>query len=110
MKKSTALAALTSALLVTGCATTEPVSSGLAGSTWAGPDHDGGTLHCEFFPNGQMSLSASPGTWHQEGSTVTLTANNGYAIYSGTISGNTMGGTAKNSAGKTWTWRVTRLE
>jgi len=65
-------------------------------------------MHCEFFTGGKMLLSAAEGSWQQHESTVTMAVNNGYATYSGTISGTTISGTANNQAGRTWGWRITK--
>jgi hypothetical protein len=108
MKHLTVFSALVFACVPCACTTPPAASAGLAGTVWTGPAADGGTMHCEFQSGGTMLLSQAPGTWQQTGSAVTMNVNNGYAIYTGEVSGSIMSGSARNAAGKSWTWSVTR--
>ena len=65
-------------------------------------------MNFDFHAGGVLKDGAISGTWQQEGDSVAMTLNNTYATYTGTISGNTMSGTARNAAGRTWTWRMNR--
>lgn len=96
-----------------------PTVSPLLGSTWLYRDdmaeesvefdvtfNEGGSLY-NTHPNDNTHDND---TWTQDGSSVTMSFNDGYAICQGTISsdGTHMEGTAKNDVGKTWNWTAER--
>jgi hypothetical protein len=49
----------------------------------------------------------APLPWSQSGNVVTFSVNDGYATYVGTISGNTITGTASNISATTWAFSMT---
>jgi S1-C subfamily serine protease len=91
---------------------TSPAIAGLLKSIWQGnEDLPGfGRLRFEFFSATEVTMidakETSVGRWHVIGSTIKLDFQG--ANYTGTMSGNTMSGTAKNTAGAKWNWAVNR--
>lgn len=87
--------------------------SGLGGTVWDGTDSDGMYEIYTFLPDGRISYTTPSGSydngiWTQTGNHVHMTFNNGYATYDGTIEGAVMKGSASNTAGKKWNWRLSR--
>jgi hypothetical protein len=76
-------------------------------------------LNCSGCCLGQFTFQASgnlaatsctytgANVWQQSGTTVTFSVNDGYATYVGTISGNTITGTAENINATTWPFSMT---
>ena len=105
------LIAVLTAIVISACASTKPSpSSSLSGSSWVGFTAKEETLNFEFRQGGKFGDFPGVGTWQQHGNTVTIKAKygGGDVTYGGTINGHTMTGTARNAAGKTWSWRVNR--
>jgi len=85
----------------------------VAGTTWAGTDSDGDHYEYTFEPDGTLSYTSPTGTyrngtWKQSGSTISFETNGRYAEYDGEISGKSIRGVARNTAGHTWTWEATK--
>ena len=84
----------------------------LANTVWQGKeDLQGfGNLEFRFQSNASVLMidadGTTPGTWTQNGNQITLQFNNGRTTYTGTIQGNQMTGTARNSSGQPWAWTV----
>jgi len=86
----------------------------LAGTTWVGSENlqGYGRLSFQFSPGGRVTMidtrETTAGSWTQAGQSVTLQFYSGNVLYTGTTSGNTMSGTARNVKGKTtWAWSLT---
>lgn len=85
---------------------------GLAGTTWVGSETLPGYGRLEFrFEDASRctmidARDTVPGTYRLAGSTVTLDFQG--AVYTGTISGQTMSGTARDGKNRPWTWKVNR--
>lgn len=111
----------------------------LANTDWSGYETLGGYGNLRFvFTNSGVTMydkdGATPGTWQQNGESLTMWFYNGTVVYSGTIQGQTcnyrssflknnddfyefsvgvtcrgatMGGTAHNGDGSTWNWNMT---
>jgi hypothetical protein len=99
---------------------TEPAIFDLLGSTWLYRDdmaeesvefditfNEAGSLY-NTHPNDN---TPDNDTWTQDGTSVTMSFNDGYAICQGTISsdGTHIEGTATNEVGKTWNWTAERI-
>ena len=93
-----------------------PAAAGdVTGTTWTKTYYDDVTAEdyvyeITFLPGGEL-LDGHPNNttfyndrWEQVGATITLYINDGYATYTGEISGGTMSGTATNVTGSTWPW------
>ena len=89
------------------------VAQGLANSTWIGTEKlaNYGRLEFRFQGNGQVAMIDSDGTqkgtYTQTGNTVTLRFYQGTVVYTGTITGQTLVGTASNGK-TTWSFSVNR--
>ena len=89
-----------------------PNGGNLSGTSWSGnetlPGYD--RLSFRFNQGGQAVMmdndGNSQGSWNQTGTNVTLTF--GDVVYSGTIQGNRIQGTARNGRGQQWNWSVGR--
>jgi hypothetical protein len=84
----------------------------LEGTTWSGLI-DGSRIHFHFEKGGILTTRDSLrntgyGTWRVDGNRIYMDLNNRYALYSGTIRGNQMSGTASNRAGRRWNWTLQR--
>lgn len=84
------------------------------GTVWAGTDSDGDYYVYRFNANGlfgytspQRSFDGPTNTWSQAADQVTMSTDNGYSTYLGTIEGDTISGTASNRRGQSWTWTAT---
>lgn len=88
------------------------VSATLAGTRWTGTEtlKGYGILTFEFHPNGQATMidteGVSLGQWFQKGSEVTILFYSGKVIYQGTVSGDSIAGSARNVAGTSWHFHV----
>lgn len=79
---------------------------------------DLGTTELIFLPGGKIfetgmseeEVESGKDEWSQKGKKVTISYNDHYATYKGTVKGNTITGTAKNIVGKKWTWTATLIE
>ena len=62
-----------------------------------------------YTTNGEQR-DTTPGNdgWTQTGSSLVLKPNDGYAVYTGVVSGDRYTGSARNTVGKTWTFQFTR--
>jgi hypothetical protein len=91
---------------------TGSVVGSLTNTTWTM------TLNCSGCCLGTLTFQASgtfvascsytpPLPWSQAGNTVTFSVNDGYATYVGTITGNTITGTASNINATTWPFTMT---
>jgi hypothetical protein len=90
-----------------------PPVMGLTGSTFSGDETLAryGNLQFRFLSNGQVQMvdadGSVMGTWLQSGNQVTLRFYNGNCVYTGTVEGNRISGTAR--AGNTpFSWSVSR--
>lgn len=87
------------------------ITSSLVGTTWIGSEslETYGRLEFRFGPNGQVVMidaaGESTGSYNVQGNTVTLTFHGGKCIYTGTINGQEISGSAQ-AGGKTWTFSV----
>ena len=84
----------------------------LDGTTWSGSNHEG-SITFEFLIGGILRYTTpngtwTNGTWRQQGNSVTFAMNDGYAEYTGRISGTRMSGTGQNRTGARWEWRADR--
>jgi hypothetical protein len=93
---------------------TQPAAD-VSDTTWAGTDSDGDYYVFTFKSGGRVAFTSPSGTydeagdtWAQAGSQITISLTDGYATYTGTISGDTMSGTAINTKSHTWTWSFRR--
>jgi hypothetical protein len=91
------------------------VMSDMTGTTWTLTYYDKAvsqqyTYDLTFLAGGKLSNTHpndnTPDNdgWEQAGNVVTIYFNDAYATYTGTISGNTISGTASNIVGSTWDW------
>ncbi len=98
-----------------------PSSSGLAGSLWKGTDSDGDDFSFRFLPDGSVEVirydpkqdrevSNKNATWKLTGSQVYVEINSKFSEYTGTLSGDTLEGSAKNIKGRNWTWKLKRVD
>lgn len=79
---------------------------------------DLGITELIFLPQGKLfetgmseeDVESGKDEWSQKGKKVTISYNDHYATYKGTINGNTITGKAKNIVGKKWTWTATLIE
>jgi hypothetical protein len=91
----------------------QPVQNGIVNTTWVGSESLGGygKLEFRFQANGQAVMIDSDGTHNGifmvQGNTVTLRFYEGTVVYTGTINGSTLSGTATNGQA-TWNFSVTR--
>ena len=88
---------------------------GLAGTTWNGNEtglEGFDRLSFQFNANGQATMTDAAGvergTWSQAGNNITINFGGGGVVYTGTLQGNRIQGTARNAANKQWNWSVTR--
>jgi hypothetical protein len=87
--------------------------TGLGGSVWSGSEDLGGygALQFEFFAGGKVVMTDArdrvSGTYTQAGAQVRLAFFNGRVVYSGTVSGQQMTGSAGNGKSD-WKWSVRR--
>lgn len=85
----------------------------IAGTTWSGkyiPEDRSGSDYY-FNADGILYYNRSKfGTWKQTGNSIYFEVNNGYAEYTGTISGTKMEGKAKNINKFEWTWSATKKD
>jgi hypothetical protein len=74
-----------------------------------------GKLSFAMYPNGRAVMVDARGTmdgiWRQQGNTFTLAFSNGSVVYTGTLNGNVLSGTAtspspRQEAMRTWNWTV----
>jgi hypothetical protein len=110
---------LTACLLALGLTATASAQggvggqAGLNGSVWSGSENlDGfGALKFEFFPGGKVVMTDAKdrvdGTYTLNGGQVRLAFFNGTVIYSGTVNGPQLSGTASNGKSN-WAWSVRR--
>lgn len=105
--------------VVAGCASKKPVvrESGLVGTKWriVYDDPDGHKDHeLLFLSGGKISfrhpndMTPDNDTWSQEGNQITLSVNSGYVIYTGTMEGDRISGSALNIMRAKWNWVATR--
>ena len=88
-----------------------PFSGELPGTTWTVTDSDGEHYSFQFAANGFLTYEGRRGVqpngrWQQDGGNISIDINNGYTIFSGTISGAAMSGNAVSREGKTWNWKA----
>lgn len=122
-----ALAALSAALFVGGCAVPNFGGSGasatgssaaaeasIEGSTWVGTDSDGDYYEYTFLKGGQLRFATRSGGklethqdagdyWAQNGKVVLITTTK-FTTRQGLINGKRMQGDAWNVRGQRWTW------
>jgi len=85
----------------------------LSGTTWVGSEtlENYGRLEFRFSSDTQVTMidakETVPGTYMRNGNQITMTFFDGEVVYTGTVSGQTMSGTARNP-GSTWSWTVKR--
>lgn len=86
------------------------------GTYWGGTDSDNHYYIYRFYAGGKLGYTSPSGTygtdgntWVQTGNRVEMSINNGYSFRDGTITGDTMSGTAWNIVDHHWTWTVTKL-
>jgi serine/threonine protein kinase len=84
----------------------------LADTTWLVSDSAGDRYSFQFAANGALRYEAARavrpnGKWDSDGNSVNLDINNGYATFSGKISGKKITGQARSKNGQTWTWEAT---
>ena len=87
----------------------------VGGTYWSGTDSQGHLYVYRFLPDGHLGYTSPGGTygdaddtWTQNGASIRMSMNAGYAIREGTIAGDQMSGSAHNVEGSTWTWSATR--
>lgn len=103
-------------ILLLGC-TKHPLKSAvdLTGSIWEETDKYGNHTVYEFFENGFLLHKKdswnhkNKGKWSQQGESISIEINKGYANYSGTVRGDDISGNASNVKGLKWKWRFTRV-
>jgi hypothetical protein len=94
-------------------ASAQESTPGLAGTTWRGTTSNGSAHEISFLDGGQIRFTTlgqkdeTRGTWEQRGPVVSFEVNR-YSRWSGTLGGDTMEGSARNSTGATWTWKLVR--
>lgn len=126
MKKLIIVLPLFALLLMTGCARRTQIAwedsfpgssktQSIADTIWAGTDSDGDDYEFRFLANGELHYQSPSGfwdngTWDQQGHSIYLEMNQGYAEYHGTLSGATMKGHAWNREGRNWTWTMERKQ
>jgi hypothetical protein len=82
----------------------------LQGSTWKIVETDGETDQFRFGPGNVLHRTGSSGdtsadaVWNQQGDSLSISFNNGYATYTGHLSGTHLEGTAGNQRGLHWAW------
>jgi hypothetical protein len=86
---------------------------GLADGSWSGGEtlQTYGALQFHLGAGGQATMNdkdgSIPGSWSQSGNSVVLRFYEGHVVYTGTLNGRTLSGTARN--GRTsWTFSVSR--
>lgn len=90
-------------------------ANSLDNTRWLGSDSDGDQISWYLMPNGIVEY-ANPdtyyrnGTWTLDGNSFHIETNNHYADYTGTLSGDTLSGSAKNVKNSTWTWSLQKVE
>jgi hypothetical protein len=76
-----------------------------------------GKLSFAMYPGGQVIMvdakSTTHGVWRKQGNRYTLSFSDGACVYTGTLNGSTLSGTAtvpshREHAARTWKWTVTR--
>ncbi len=93
----------------------------LAGSTWKGEDSDGDEFSFQFFADGSLEVTRydakqdrevrnKNATWKLTGSDIYIEINNQFSEYRGTITADTMEGSATNRNNKSWTWKLKRVD
>lgn len=88
----------------------------LAGTDWSGSDSDGDPFAVHFLEGGGFTytntgnpdVTPNNETWTLTGSSITMRFNDGFATRVGTVTGDTMSGTASNVDGTTWTWKISK--
>ncbi|CAB1064712.1 hypothetical protein D1BOALGB6SA_9509 [Olavius sp. associated proteobacterium Delta 1] len=91
---------------------TQILSQGLVGTRWKLTKSDGESGSYEFvFRSGGMLESLNPAdtttgndTWRISRNEVTISMNDGYAIYKGILNEDLIDGSATNEVGKKWNW------
>lgn len=94
----------------------DPDPTSLYGTTWKGKDSTGDPLIVNFAADGSFTYintgvpddSTHAETWKLEGMKITLSFNDGFAIYQGLLDDDTMNGSATNTKGQSWTWTMTK--
>ena len=94
----------------------DPDPKSLYGTTWSGSDSTGDPLIVNFAADGTFTYvntgvpddSTHGESWKLEGMKITLSFNDGFAIYQGLLDDDTMNGSASNTKGETWTWTMTK--
>jgi len=88
------------------------VTPNITNTTWHYVDEDK-EYDITFAENGKL-INTNPAdttpendTWEQKGNTIKFYFNDKYVKYTGTIQGNTITGSAKNSVNKTWDFKMT---
>jgi Caspase domain len=91
--------------------TGKPGTGQLAGTVWSGSERLAGygKLTFRLKANNRATMydarDTMEGTWHQQGSQVTLRFDDGRVVYRGTLNGETLSGSASNGE-RRWTWSV----
>jgi hypothetical protein len=89
----------------------KPGGGQLAGTVWSGSEQLAGygKLSFRLKANNRATMQDAQetmeGTWHQQGSQVTLRFDEGRVVYRGTLNGDTLSGSASNGEQR-WTWSV----
>ena len=83
----------------------------LPGTIWLASDSDGEKYCFQFAPNGVLNYESQrgiqpSGKWQQDGAGISIDINDGFTLFSGTISGNKMNGKALSKNGKNWSWEA----
>lgn len=117
--KQTYLSIIGVIIILSGCSSLAKLSNSelsLIGTTWNYEDnaHDW-KYEVTFLENGRMETThpndetPANDTWKQDKTTIEFSFNDGYSIYKGKIrSRSEITGTAKNSYGKKWKWKLTK--
>lgn len=84
----------------------------LVGTRWSGLTA-GKPRTYEFLPNGVLRCTSDGqkpafATWFKQGDQISWEMNDGFARYTGLVSGNRMAGTAVNKNGDQWNWDATK--
>jgi hypothetical protein len=89
-----------------------PFAGTLPGTIWLVSDSDGENYCFQFAANGVLNYEARRGVrpngkWQQDGSNVSIDINEGFTLFSGTISGGKLKGKGLSRDGRTWSWEAT---
>ncbi|NJM54692.1 MAG: serine/threonine protein kinase [Verrucomicrobiae bacterium] len=88
-----------------------PFKGTLVGTTWLATDSDGESYCFQFAPNGILNYEAqrgirASGKWQQDRGVISIDINNGFTLFTGSISGSKISGNAVSKTGKRWTWEA----